>query len=285
MISLSINANEIPVALSAISAEEYIAFKLFLETATGIVLGENKEFLVVSRLKKMELPEEIKNYSDLLKVANRNKSLREKIISAMTTNETSWHRDTKIFDSLENNILPDLLKNKGKNIRVWSAACSTGQEPYSVSMSIEDCLKRFPKNISFEIVGTDISKEVLDIARLGRYEEIVAARGLSEKRKKQYFVEKDPHWEIVEKIKNRVRFESINLKNSFVLLGKFDIILCRNVLIYFSSSLKEDVIARMTKQINPGGYLILGGSETMTNYADSFEMHNVDSVVYYKRKN
>jgi len=284
MINLSLDTSEIPVALSTISVEEYISFKLFLEKATGIVLGENKEFLVVSRLKKMELSDEIKNYSDLLKVASRNKSLKEKIISAMTTNETSWHRDTKTFYSLENNILPDLLKNKGKNIRVWSAACSTGQEPYSVSMSIEDCLKRFPTNKSFEIVGTDVSKEVLDIARLGRYEEIVTARGLSEKRRKQYFNEKDTHWEVVDKIRSRVRFESINLKNSFVTLGKFDIILCRNVLIYFSSSLKEDVIARMTNQINPGGYLILGGSETMTNYADSFDMHNVDSVVYYKLK-
>lgn len=275
----------IETPLSTLSAEEYSSFEDFLEKATGIVLGKNKEFLVVSRLKKLVLCKNIKNYSDLLVAANCDRRLRERIIGAMTTNETSWYRDKKIFDCLENNILPELIKNKNSNLKIWSTACSTGQEPYSVSMSIENSIKRYPAvNKHFEIVGTDISKAALEIARAGRYNEIVTARGLSELSKKKYFNEKGIHWEITDKIKNRVKFESINLKNSFLSLGKFDVIFCRNVLIYFSPCLKEDVLKRMTKQINPGGYLILGGAETMANYADSFEMHNVDSVVYYKLK-
>ncbi len=279
----------IDTPLSNLSAEEYSSFKDFLEETTGIVLGDNKAFLVVSRLKKMALPGSIKNFSDLLVVADRDKVLREKIIGAMTTNETSWYRDKKIFDCLENNILPELAKSKRHHLKIWSVACSTGQEPYSVSMSIEDCIKRYPWiNKHFDIVGTDISKKVLEIARAGRYDEIVTARGLSELRKRQYFNEyfneKGIHWEIANKIKNRVKFESINLKNNFSSLGKFDIIFCRNVLIYFSSDLKQDVLKRMTRQINPGGYLVLGGTETMANYTDSYEMHTLDSVVYYKLK-
>jgi len=276
----------VPVTLSTISAEEYSLFRNFLEEAIGIVLGEKKEYLVVNRLKKLKVNDNIRNYRDLLNAANQKRELKEKIIEAMTTNETSWYRDIKIFDCLENIILPDLVKSKGDKLRIWSAACSTGQEPYSISMSIQDYIKRYAiNNKTFEIIGTDISKEVLDKAKAGCYEEIVTARGLSESRKKQYFRERGIHWEITDQIKNRVRFESINLKNSFSILGKFDIIFCRNVLIYFSSNLKDDVLKKITKQINPGGYLILGGSETMTNYADSFEMQKVDTVVYYKLKN
>lgn len=273
------------MTLSTISVEEYDLFKNFIEEATGIVLGDKKEYLVVSRLKSLEISENIKNYNDLLKAAKQNKELKEKIIAAMTTNETSWYRDIKIFDCFENNILPELIKRKNDKIRIWSAACSTGQEPYSISMSIQDYSMRYAlKNRPFEIIGTDISTEVLAKAKTGRYEEIVTARGLLESRKKQYFKERGLHWEIADKIKSNVRFETVNLKNDFSRLGKFDIIFCRNVLIYFSSELKKDVIARITKQIAAGGYLILGGSETLSNYADSFEMKKNESVVYYKLK-
>jgi len=273
------------VALSKISTEEYTLLRTFLEEASGIVLGDNKEYLVISRLKKLEISDDIKNFSDLLKAANQSKELRERIVDAMTTNETSWYRDKKIYDCFDKTILPDLIKTRPNKIRIWSAACSTGQEPYSISMSISSYMKRIAMNDKdYEIVGTDISNEVLDKAKAGRYDEMVTARGLPDSIKKEYFIERGLYWDIAGRIKSHVRFESINLKNNFSSMGKFDVIFCRNVLIYFSSELKNDVIARLAAQITPGGYFILGGSETMTNYADWFEMHKSDTVVYYKLK-
>jgi len=273
------------MTLSTISAQEYALFTELIEKATGIVIGENKEYLVISRLKNLEICNNVKNYHDLLNAVTQDMMLKEKIIDAMTTNETSWYRDVRIFNCFEKKILPAFLKTKINKLRIWSAACSTGQEPYSISMCIQDYVARHSTNNTlFEIVGTDISKEVLDKAKAGRYEEILTVKGLSELRKNQYFFKKEQQWEISEKIKRRVKFEFINLMNNFSNLGKFDIIFCRNVLIYFSEQVKLDVINRMAKQLNEGGYLILGGSETMANYAELFEMKKIDSAVIYKLK-
>lgn len=268
-----------------ISTEEYHNFMSFLEDATGIVLGGEKDYLVVSRLKRLMQSENIQNFHDLIAEADKNQKLKGSIIDAMTTNETSWYRDAMVFECMIKNIFPALLKSPEKNLRIWSAACSTGQEPYSISMEIEDYItKNRTNNVKFEITGTDISRKVLDKAELGCYEDLVTSRGLPDEKKSKYFKELGLYWQISEKIKNRVKFETVNLKKDFSVLGKFDLVFCRNVLIYFSPSMKKDVLSRITNQIKPGGYLVLGGSESMSDYSDRFEMHKYNSVVYYQLK-
>lgn len=267
-----------------ISNDEYVLFAAFLEEATGILLGEKKEYLVISRLKGLMIETRINSFAELIEKANNNPKLRETIIDAMTTNETSWYRDEKVFECLEKKIFPELEKTGRNDFHVWSAACSTGQEPYSISMCAQDFLTLRRPNIEVEIVGTDICKKVLDKAIAAYYEELVTSRGLPADKKEKYFSQTGKFWEITEQIKNRVSFRIVNLKRDFTTLGTFDVIFCRNVLIYFSSELKKDVIERLTRQLKPGGYLFLGGSESMPDYTDKFVMHKYESIVYYQLK-
>jgi chemotaxis protein methyltransferase CheR len=204
----------------------------------------------------------------------------------MTTNETSWFRDMHPFNALTTEILPDLAKRKQTNIRIWSAACSTGQEPYSISISIHEYLKKNPGalNKRVEIIATDLSPSVLEQAKSGRYEEIATSRGLSAERRDRFFIRKEDHWEVRPEISERIVFKAVNLMQNFSGFGKFDVIFCRNVLIYFSTNLKKDVLARMAAALNPDGYLILGGSESMANYSDAFHMVRTSNTVVYKLK-
>ena len=268
----------------SISADEYSQFSRFLEDATGIMLGENKEYLIVSRLKGLMAESGISGFSELINQIKSNAKLKQEIINAMTTNETSWFRDVNVYNCYERNILPDLVKSGKSDLRIWSAACSTGEEPYSISMCTQSFIDKTKSNVNVRVVGTDISKYVLDKAKAGYYKEFATTRGLSEDLKKKYFHQLGLYWEIAEPIKNRVSFQSVNLKADFSAMGKFDIIFCRNVLIYFSTDLKKDVILRLTKQLKPRGVLVLGGSETLSNFTENFEMHKHESIVYYQAK-
>ena len=270
-----------------ISSEEYDSFRQFLEKNAGISLGENKHYLVTSRVTRLMHSNGITSYYDLLRKLERDNRLREQIIDAMTTNETSWFRDSHPYEILKSNVIAELSKQKRTSLRIWSAACSTGQEPYSISICIQEYLKERPGTLSrpVEIIATDISPSALDEAKKGRYEEIAISRGLHRDRLTRYFERKEEAWEIKPEIKQRVSFRPLNLRQNFTALGKFDIIYCRNVLIYFSTELKKDVLARMAATLNPGGYLILGGSESMANYSDAFQMVRINNSVLYQVKN
>jgi len=215
-----------------------------------------------------------------------NTQLKERIIDAMTTNETSWFRDGYPYEILRHELLPLYSKKKPSAFRIWSAACSTGQEAYSISMTLAEYQMANPGALStfIEIVGTDISPTVLKMARDGIYDEINIIRGLSEERRERYMVQKEDKWQIRDAIKAPTRFADLNLFGSYSLLGKFDIIFCRNVLIYFSSESKTDLLTRMAQAMNPGGYLILGGSESPTGYCSAFEMVRYQQGVIYRLK-
>lgn len=271
-----------------LSAAQYDTFRHFLEEACGIVLGENKHYLVTSRLNRLTKEFSFPTISAMLDTLalGTNTQLKERIIDAMTTNETSWFRDTYPYEILRNELLPQYAKKKPSSFRLWSAACSTGQEAYSISMTIAEYQMANPGALStfIEIIGTDISPTVLKIARDGLYDEINVVRGLSEDRRQRYMVQKDDKWQIRDAIKAPARFADLNLFGSYSLLGKFDIIFCRNVLIYFSTESKTDILNRMAQIINPGGYLILGGSESPTGYSPAFEMVRYDQGVIYRLK-
>jgi chemotaxis protein methyltransferase CheR len=276
------------VSSDAITTEDYKAFCVFLENASGIVLGENKKYLVTSRLTRLMADNEIQCFSKLMGRMKSDSNLRQRIMDAMTTNETSWFRDVYPFDILKEMLLPEISKKQPSQVRIWSAACSTGQEPYSLSMMVQEYLMSKPGSLSanaVQIIGTDISPRVLEVAKSGTYEGIAVSRGLPQERQSRFFQKTgDAGWEVSSTIKQRVSFRELNLMQNYTLMGRFDIIYCRNVLIYFSTELKRDILARMAKCLNPGGYLVLGGSESISNYSDEFNLIRWRNGVIYQLK-
>lgn len=261
---------------AALSNHDYESFRTFLESACGIVLGENKHYLVVSRLSRLMADEGVETLADLVAHLkdDRKRQLRERIVEAMTTNETFWFRDTFPFDILKEVIFPDLAARRVRSPRIWSAACSSGQEPYSISMTIQEYQASRPGSLTdAQILATDISPAILHDAKGASYDALALARGLSIERKQKYFSPlRDGYWQARPEVRNRVRFSQANLLQSYSLLGRFDVIFCRNVLIYFSSESKADILARMARALNPGGYLFLGSSESISQYSDEFEI-------------
>lgn len=280
------------MTLANISAAEYEEFRQFLEDACGILLGDNKHYLVQSRLGKMVADTSVASLGELVGQLRREtpgSKLRERVIEAMTTNETFWFRDAHPFRILAGHILPDYVKRKQRSLRIWSAACSTGQEPYSVSITVQEFLTRNPGSLSdVQITATDISPSVLEEAKTGYYDPMALARGLPPEIKGRYFQQDKHHWEerwqVRADIRKRIRFSTGNLLASYAALGRFDIIFCRNVLIYFSSESKLDILQRMTAALNPGGYLFLGASESLSQFSDAFEMVRCNSGVVYRKK-
>ena len=185
----------------------------------------------------------------------------------MTTNETFWFRDSAPFDALRDVILPRLvLQEKRSTLRIWSAACSSGQEPYSISMIIEEFKARHPGVLMREpeIIGTDISTSMLNNARLAEYDGLSVSRGLSEARRRMFFDElPQGRFRLKKHITQRVTFKPLNLQDTYSSLGRFDVIFCRNVLIYFAADFKADILRRMRNSLNPGSYVILGASESL----------------------
>ena len=269
-----------------LTADEYERFRHMLEKSSGIMLGQGKEYLVRSRLRRLQEKESLMSVSELMVAMERNRNLKEQVIDAMTTNETLWFRDDHPYRIFREKLLPEMAALK-RPFKIWSAACSTGQEPYSLSMEIEEYKKRYPGQLMAgeRILATDISPSSLETAKEGLYQQLAIRRGMNDAHLKSYFDEDDlGRWRIKQNIKNRVEFRSQNLQQSFTLLGKFDIIYCRNVLIYFSADLKQDILTRMHASLNPGGYLMLGASEAMNNLGDYYEMVQCRPGIVYKAK-
>ena len=269
------------------TADEYQAFQSFLENACGIVLGENKHYLVNSRLSKLMREENIASLSDLVSKSQgmMNSALKNKVVEAMTTNETLWFRDGFPFEVLAEHVFADLKEKKKSPVKILSAACSSGQEPYSISMIADEFIKKnFGANMQFQVVGVDIDTGILDDARAAKYEPMALARGLSDERKQRYFTQQGDHWQVNMDIRSRVSFREQNLMQSYASLGKFDVIFCRNVLIYFSAELKTDILKRLASALNPDGYLFLGASESIVQYSNDFNMVRTPKGVVYQLK-
>jgi chemotaxis protein methyltransferase CheR len=270
-----------------ISQDEYNRFRAFLEDACGIMLGDNKQYLIVSRLNPLLADCRIPTIAALierLRTEPRSSPLYERIVDAMTTNETFWFRDGFPFEILKQVILPEQRRLQAPGVRIWSAACSSGQEPYTLSICVEEYLRSNPGALAnnVQIVATDLSSTMLEQARAGRYDAAAMARGLSEERKRLHFSERHGRWELQEAIRRRVSFREHNLLQGFEPLGRFQVIFCRNVLIYFSAELKRDILARLSAALHPGGYLFLGAAEAITGYSDAFEMLRLPQGIAYR---
>lgn len=271
-----------------ITPADYDRFKRFLENACGILLGDGKQYLVSSRLNKLLREEGLDGMTQLLGCLERDqpRHLRDAVIDAMTTNETSWFRDGTPFEILSGVVLPELEGRAGTVPRIWSAACSSGQEPYTISITVGEYLQKRPGSRlgATQIVATDISASVLAQARRGTYESVALGRGLSETRRRQWFTQDGDSWQVNEAVRRRVSFREQNLLHGFSALGRFDIIFCRNVLIYFAAERKRDILQRMALSLNPQGYLFLGASETISGYSDAFELVRSPSGNVYRKR-
>ncbi|WP_318453482.1 CheR family methyltransferase [Photobacterium leiognathi] len=270
-----------------VNDQEYREFCRFLETQCGIVLGDSKQYLVRSRLSPLVNRFSLSSLSELLQnvIAGRNRELRIAAVDAMTTNETLWFRDGYPFTVLAEKILPELAANK-RPIKIWSAASSSGQEPYSMAMTVLETQAKRPGFLpSIQITATDISQTMLETCRAGVYDNLALSRGLSPERRRMFFEDNgDGKMKVNAKVKQMVHFRPQNLKDSYALLGKFDVIFCRNVLIYFSPEMKAKVLNQLAASLNPGGYLFLGASESLTGLTEQFEMIRCNPGIIYKLK-
>jgi chemotaxis protein methyltransferase CheR len=268
--------------------EDYESFRTFLSDACGITLADNKQYLIEHRLNPLLAEFRVASLKDLVGQLrlNRHSPIYARVIDAMTTNETQWFRDVYPFEILKRYLLPELLKNRMRAPRIWSAACSSGQEPYSISIAIDEYLRVKPvlPLPDIQVVATDISPSMLEQGESGLYDDLAITRGLSEERRRANFVRRDGRWLLNADVRRRVAFRELNLTQGYEALGKFDVVFCRNVLIYFSLELKRSILGRIAGALHPRGYLVVGGSESLAGYTEAFEMVRFPEGIVYRLK-
>ena len=255
-----------------------------LKRRSGIVIGKDKLYLLDSRLSPLARKEGLASIEELISVVRtrRDERLMAQIVDAMTTNETFFFRDKTPFDHLEKVVFPELSKARpGQRIRILCAACSTGQEPYSIAMMLDQNPK-LVGGAQVEIVAADISDRVLEKAKAGLYSQFEVQRGLPIRYLMSYFTQQGDLWKLSDSIKSKVSFRKMNLLEPMNGLGSFDVVLCRNVLIYFDLQTKRDILNRLSKQMNDKSYLLLGAAETVVGVCDAFAASKDNRGLYEK---
>jgi chemotaxis protein methyltransferase CheR len=255
-------------------AEDFELFSTLLRQRSGLVLTPDKAYLLESRLMPIARKQGMKGLDDLAGAirARREESLLRSITEAMTTNESSFYRDQKPFDQFKATVLPNLLRSRAskRQIRIWSAACSSGQEGYSLAMLLEEEKSRVA-GWRIEIVGTDLSAEMVERARAGVYTQFEVQRGLPITHLVRYFKQNGDKWQISQEIRAMAQFREFNLLTDLSPLGQFDVVFCRNVLIYFDQPTKGKVLEAIARQMPADGVLYLGGAETVLGITDKFK--------------
>jgi chemotaxis protein methyltransferase CheR len=266
-----------------ISPQSYYFFQRFISHESGIVLDDDKRYLLEARLMPIALKLRLYSLNDLcvLLQTSADKSLRQQVVEAMTTNETFFFREATQYEALKSTILPELMAERQvtRRINVWSAAASTGQEAYSLAMLL---LEMGLSNWNISIVGTDLSDQVLQRARAGKYLQIEVNRGLPAALLVKYFRREGLEWQLKDEVRRLVRFEQDDLRWGTSAMGPFDLVFCRNVLIYFDVETKRKILARLGRALAPGGHLLLGGSETTLNLDDRFVRRPVGAAMLYQ---
>jgi len=246
----------------------------FLYKQSGLVLDERKAYLAESRLAPLMSRGGFKELSDLMRAVQRDDGLKREVINAMMTNETFFFRDRVPFDNLRNTILPALIKARQEQraLRIWCAAASTGQEPYSIAMVLDEEMRKLT-GWNVEILATDLSSSALAIAKRGVYSQFEVQRGMPVTHLLRYFQQQPDGWQINEYLRTKVRFKEFNLLRDFSEFKSFDIIFCRNVLIYFDLPTRRDILHRMSHSLAKDGSLILGSAESVIGLSDEFVPH------------
>jgi chemotaxis protein methyltransferase CheR len=256
----------------------------FVHDRSGIVLSDQKKYLLEARLEPVMRLRGLSGHAQLIeRLKMLDSGLATAVIDAMTTNETLFFRDGSPFQLMQEVVLPALVaaRRNVRKLRIWCAACSTGQEPYSLSMMFED-LPQELKTIPFEIVATDLSETVLRQAREGVFNQFEVQRGLPVKLLLRHFRQDGTKWIINPDLRRNIAFQQHNLLQSYAHLGRFDVIFCRNALIYFSTSTKQDILARLSESLVDDGYLMLGGSETVMGLTKALAPHREARGLYVR---
>ncbi len=276
------------------SATGFAMIQQLIEDKCGIALSKEKSYLLENKLSTLLPQYGLSSLEELYLKAclEENPEIIEEIIEAVAINETFWFRDKTPWQIIEDILLPDFIRqyrNSFKDgLKIWSAACSNGQEPYSIAM----CVNRFlrvngitdvPEN-KIEILATDISKQALLKAAAGEYDGISISRGLEDQYKFLYFSKVGRTWRLNEEIKRRVNFGQFNLIGRDYPYKQYDIIFCRNVLIYFSGRFKKQVMEGMARALKPGGILFIGSSELFEDYGKDFSMEQYQNGIFYRKK-
>ena len=252
--------------------QDYDFLRKLLKERSGLDLSADKQYLVESRLIPLARRAGLPGIAELVaKIRTGAEALTSEVVEAMTTNETFFFRDKIPFDHLREAILPALVRARAsrRSLRIWCAASSTGQEPYSIAM----CVKEYAglSGWRVEIVATDLSQEVLEKSKAGLYSQFEVQRGLPIQMLVKYFAQTGELWQLNAEIRAMVQHRQLNLMQDFSHLGTFDVIFCRNVLIYFDQETKVGIFERMSRMLEPDGVLALGAAETVVGISDAFK--------------
>jgi chemotaxis protein methyltransferase CheR len=261
-------------------AAEFLFLADLLRRRSGLVLTPDKAYLVESRLGPVALREGCATISDLIGRVRAGgcEALTETLVDAMTTNETLWFRDRVPFDLFREEMLPGLAAARPDGaVKVWCAAASTGQEPWSLAMIAKDA-----PSARVDILGTDISERCLIKARTGIYSAFEVQRGLPIQLMLRWFDKMDDVWRIRSELRRAVRWDRVNLVEDFSRLGRFDVVFCRNVLIYFDEATRADVLERIARQLADDGFLVLGAAETVLGLTEALRPAPGRRGVYVK---
>lgn len=274
-----------------ISPDELKTLAKYIHDISGIYYDQKKAYLFDSRLGPLLVEGGFSSYSELYKRAKVDKSLEKKVIDAISTNETLFFRDSGPFEVLQHKILPDIIDARTAKsssllpvpIRIWSAACSTGQEIYSICMVLKELLPDL-KKYNIKLLGTDISDAAISQASSGKYNKFEIDRGLSRDKLQKYFTLNGEFRKVKDQIRAMATFKKLNLMLPFNGLGKFDVIFCRNVAIYFNMKDRKRLFNRLADVLMPDGHLIIGSTESLTGICNRFVPQRHIRSIFYKLK-
>lgn len=276
-----------------ITPNEIKVISKYIYDISGISLDERKAYLIETRLKAIIEDEGVYSYLELYNkaISDRSGLIEKKIVDAVTTNETLFFRDVTPFEMFKHKVMPDLIDKRSAqtsglmpiNINIWSAACSTGQELYSLAIILKELLPD-PRKYRIKLLGTDISNEAVAKASYGKYNKFEIERGLDKDRLQRFFIPNGNLWKIRDDIRAMAIFQKRNLMDPFAGIGQFDVIFCRNVAIYFSIEDRKKLFDKIASVLAPDGYLIIGSTESLTGICPQFEPQRHLRSVFYQLK-
>jgi chemotaxis protein methyltransferase CheR len=265
-----------------LAALDFAFVSQLLRQRSAIALQPGKEYLVESRLAPLARSVGERDVAGVVaRLRQGDVAVADLVVDALTTNETSWFRDSHPFDAVTRHLLPELVREGARTITIWSAACSSGQEAYSLAMVLLDWLPAHP-GVRTQIIGTDISPTMVERARAGRYSQLEVNRGLPAQYLVRYFEQCGRDWVLKPQVRALARFERGNLAQPPVGVPPCDIVFLRNVLIYFDVETKRSVLSHIRRVLRPGGFLLLGGAESTLNLDTAFERTELGRAVVFR---
>ncbi|NQZ56836.1 MAG: protein-glutamate O-methyltransferase CheR [Lentisphaeraceae bacterium] len=270
--------------IKAIQSDEIALLIPFIKGLTGTILDDSKAYLFETRLGPLLQKYSLHSYSELIQASRRNSQLETEIIDNITTHETLFFRDNHPFEYIQNKFFPEFFEQHGMNarLRIWSAACSSGQEPYSIAISLMNILFNLDK-YDIRILGTDICDDSIRRASMGRYSKFELRRGIETPKLDQYFNNEGENWKIKDEIRVHIKFQRFNLLNNFFGIEKQHLIFCRNVAIYFNKEDRAKLYDKIADQLHPDGVLITSAAENLFGITDRFKMDTFRGAFYYRK--